>query len=203
MVINHLFLAVLQIVLETEVVLLPTTQVQRMVLLSARLASTDTVVSSAHLLMYFSGLTESTLRYRQVIAVSARYMYAVTLRSSLMQDMTDIPMSATKRERKVLLHRLPLVSMVTSRQRLLAVVIAAIMVTIITLTFLQLLLYVAFSLAVLRFTVRPAASFTRARITLPRTRMRVSPLAFASYLLHNRSDTARHTPYAARHLLAA
>ena len=50
---------------------------------------------------------------------------------------------------------------------------------------------VAFALAVMRLAVRTAASFTRARITLPRSRMRLSPLAFASYLLHNRSDTAR------------
>ena len=39
---------------------------------------------------------------------------------------------------------------------------------------------VAFTLAVMRITVRNAASFTRARITLPRTRMRISPLTYTS-----------------------
>ena len=50
---------------------------------------------------------------------------------------------------------------------------------------------VAFALAVVRMAVRTAASFARARVTLLRARLRLSPLAFASYLLHNRSDTAR------------
>ena len=39
---------------------------------------------------------------------------------------------------------------------------------------------VAFTLAVMRITVRTAASFTRTRITLPRTRMRISPLTYTS-----------------------
>lgn len=39
---------------------------------------------------------------------------------------------------------------------------------------------VAFSLAVMRITVRGAASFARARMTLPRTRMRISPLTYTS-----------------------
>lgn len=39
---------------------------------------------------------------------------------------------------------------------------------------------VAFTLAVMRITVRTAASFTRTRITLPRKRMRISPLTYTS-----------------------
>lgn len=39
---------------------------------------------------------------------------------------------------------------------------------------------VAFSLAVVRMAVRTAASFARARITLPRTRLRLSPLTYTS-----------------------
>lgn len=39
---------------------------------------------------------------------------------------------------------------------------------------------VAFTLAVMRITVRTAASFTRTRITLPLTRMRISPLTYTS-----------------------